>query len=93
MFAEWIHKEYNRRVHDDTARRWLVKLGFSRVHHQKGVNFDGHDRDDVVQYTNKYLVKMAEFDLKSITYDNIPQLSTDEKPLIRVVHDECTLLC
>ena len=50
MFAEWIAAEYNVNVHEETARRWLQKLGFSRMHHQKGVYFDGHDQEDVVTY-------------------------------------------
>ena len=37
MFAEWIDNEYGKRLRDETARRWLAKLGFCRVHHQKGV--------------------------------------------------------
>jgi len=37
MFAEWLDKEYNTKIHEEMARRWLSELGFSRVHHQKGV--------------------------------------------------------
>ena len=54
MFADWIDEEYGQRIHDDTARRWMISLGFSRVHHQKGVYFDGHDRDDVVVNRNNF---------------------------------------
>ena len=50
MFADWVEAEYNRVVHETTARRWLHCLGFNRIHHQKGVYFDGHDRKDVVVY-------------------------------------------
>ena len=76
-------------IHDSTARRWLFKLGFSRIHHQKGVYFDGHDRDDVVKYRNTFLEKMGELDNKSLTR-NRPELGAGERPLIRVVHDEST---
>ena len=48
MFTDWVDAEYNTKVHESTAYRWLQQLGFCRVHHQKGVYFDGHDRDDVV---------------------------------------------
>ena len=68
----------------------MITLGFSRVHHQKGVYFYGHDRDDVVMYRNSFLKTMEELDKRSITCDsNTPQLASGEKPLIRVVHDEC----
>ena len=91
MFMEWIKKEYNIKIHESTACRWLQKLGFSRVHHQKGIYFDGHDRDDVVAYRNKYLNEMSNLDSKSLTcFDDVPQLEVGEKPLIRVTHDECT---
>ena len=91
MFAEWIHSEYGVQVHDSTAFRWLIDLGFSQVHHQKGVYFDGHDREDVVLYRNHFLKTMEELDKKSITcYSSTPELAPGEKPLIRVVHDECS---
>ena len=78
MFADWIESEYGRRVHDDTARRWLGKLGFARVHHQKGVYFDGHDRDDVVMYRDEFLATMLQLDHKSLTcYNTIPREGTD----------------
>ena len=67
-FAAWIDTSYNAKVHAETACRWLYDLGFARVHHQKGVYFDGHDRSDVVQYRNDFLATMEELDKKSITY-------------------------
>ena len=48
MFAEWIHREYDTKIQDRTAHRWLAKLGFSQLQHQKGVYFNGHERADVV---------------------------------------------
>ena len=66
-------------------------LGFNRLHHQKGVYFDGHDREDVVQYRNDFLSKMNDLDEKSVACDGLPpQLGEGEKLLIRVVHDEST---
>ena len=89
-FALWVEKEYQSKVHTETARRWLYNLGFGRVHHQKGVYFDGHDRSDVVQYRNDFLATMKELDKKSITYDGVRPELEGELPLIRVVHDEST---
>lgn len=42
MFANWIKKEYGL----ESARSWLHSLGF---HYQKGIYFDGHECEDVVQ--------------------------------------------
>ena len=89
-FASWVEKEYQSKVHTETARRWLYNLGFARVHHQKGVYFDGHDRSDVVQYRNDSLAIMKELDKKSIKYDGLRPELEGELPLIRVVHDEST---
>ena len=79
MFTEWIEREYKVKVHNETARRWLSKLGFSRVHHQKGVYFDGHDR----VYRNEFIAKMTELDKISITDENrAPEVPAGEKPLM-----------
>ena len=48
----------------------MTTLGFSRVQHQKGVYFDGHDREDVVLYRNIFLTTMEDLDKKSLTCDN-----------------------
>ena len=91
MFADWVKAEYREVVHETTARHWLHHLGFSRIHHQKGVYFDGHDREDVVAYREEFLKMMDELDRKSLTCtSNVPTLFTGEKPLIRVAHDKCT---
>ena len=91
MFMKWIHTEYGTKIHDSTACCWLQELGFSRVHHQKGVYFDGHDRDDVVRYRQVYLQKLEDLYRKSLTcFGNAPLLALGEKPLILVTHDECT---
>ena len=87
-FREWIGTTYQTKVHEETARRWLDILGLSQVHYQKGVYFNGHDRDDVVQYRKDFLAKLERLDEKSVKFDNIvPQLEAEEKPLIRVLHD------
>ena len=91
VFVKWVASKYNTQIHKETARRWVHELGFARVHHQKGVYFDGHDREDVVCYRNAFLASMEMFDKRSITFDgNLPDLVNGEKPLIRVVHDEST---
>ena len=40
-FAEWIQSKYGVGICERTARRWLNKLKFSQMQHQKGVYFDG----------------------------------------------------
>ena len=84
MSADWVEAEYNQVVHETTARCWLHRLGFNRIHHQKGVYFDGHDREDVVAYREEFLKMMDDLDRKSFTCTgNVPTLSPAEKPLIQ----------
>ena len=40
--------------------KWLGMLGFTRMHHQKGVYFDGHNRSDVVEYRKSFLTELHE---------------------------------
>ena len=51
-FTAWIERTYGHTVGRETARRWLIILGFGQLHHQKGVYFDGHNRPDVVEHRN-----------------------------------------
>ena len=63
-------EEYNTKIHENTARHWLQKLGYSRAHHKKSIYFDGHDHDDVVAYRPAYLSKMNDIESKSLTCFN-----------------------
>jgi hypothetical protein len=50
-------------ISEQTARRWLVKLGWRHTVIRRGVHMDGHERDDVVKYRNEvYLPAMQKFE-------------------------------
>ncbi len=51
MFCSWIDNKHE--LSKETARKWLHILGFKQLNHQKGVYFDGHERDDV---ENNFLI-------------------------------------
>ena len=55
MFAVWVN---DLNISEETARLWLHSLGFGCTHHQKGVYFDGHERQDVVQYRSEFLTNL-----------------------------------
>ena len=55
MFCKWVSDSFSVEISCETARRWLHYLGFDMSNHQKGVFFDGHDRDGVVTYRKKLL--------------------------------------
>jgi hypothetical protein len=46
-------------ISENCARRWLVKLGYELKEVRKGMYVDGHEREDVVEYQNKFLVDVA----------------------------------
>jgi hypothetical protein len=47
-------------ISESTARRWLTKLGYELKEVKKGIYIDGHEREDVVAYWNKFLKEFAE---------------------------------
>jgi len=78
-----------------TARRWLVKLGWTRTILRKGVYMDGHEHADVVEYREKiFLPTMKEFEHRMARYEGAelkriePTLQPGEKELITKFHDE-----
>ena len=91
-FAEWVNTTYSNNAHPETTHRWLYELGFSRVHHQKGVYFDGHDRSDV-QYRNQFLATMKELDKRTTTFNgSVPDLQEGQRLLILLYSRRCLML-
>ena len=57
-------------ISEQTARRWLIKLGWRRTVVRKGVYMDGHEREDVVEYRNKvFLPALKEFEKHMAKYE------------------------
>ena len=84
MFRDWVNREFSETV---TARTWLHRLGFS---HHKGVYFDGHERDDVVEYRRTFVDALNEIDDRCIYKGHDPRLQIGQKPLIMIHHDKST---
>ena len=78
-----------------TAIRWLNILGYLFQQHRQSIYYDGHERDDVVEYHKKFLEEMFEHEkymskYKGETMDRIySNLPEGEKEQIFVTHDEC----
>jgi hypothetical protein len=70
-------------------------LGFFNQQQKQGVYFDGHERDDVVEYRKKFLEEVAKYEPYIANYEGetmdkiLPNLQTDKKEHILVTHDEC----
>ena len=67
-FGTWVNVEllpkshlppgFPRSITPRTARKWLHDLGFTPKQYKKGLYFDGHEREDVVEYCRVYLRKI-----------------------------------
>ena len=90
-FCKWINRTYDCLVSSETARRWLHILGFKQINHQKGVYFDGHEREDVVEYRQKFTDRLHDLNRRCDYDGHVPNLAEGEKPLIIIHHDESTL--
>ena len=91
MFCQWVKESFSVDICTETARCWLHHLGFNISNHQKGVFFDGHEREDVVVYRSDFLEKLAKLDETTITpAQQSPCVADGEQLYIRVVHDEST---
>ncbi|KAH9014353.1 hypothetical protein EDB83DRAFT_2529312 [Lactarius deliciosus] len=83
-----------------TARHWLHKEGFKYMAHKKGLYFDGHEREDVIDYRqNVFLPLMQEYTKRLVFFevgntekegklDPPPNLLTQK--LVLLAHDEMT---
>jgi hypothetical protein len=83
-----------------TATRWMRCLGFNIEKASKGWFSDGHERDDVVQYREEFLVKFAAYQARMSKYEGkdmdiavSPTLAPGEKEIVVVTHDESTFYC
>lgn len=65
VFRDWILENFDVEVCIETARLYLYRLDFNILDHQKGVFFDGHDCEDVVQYRMNLLTQLDILDKKT----------------------------
>jgi len=83
-----------------TARRWLNMLGFTWKDVKKGVFFDGHEREDVVEYRKQFLHTMEEMLLYIVEFNEDGTMKPKQypedcsvggpqrRPIIMITHDE-----
>ena len=91
-------------IRSRTARKWFNRLGYKWKEVQKGVFFDGHEREDVVDYRElfldnmkallPYLVEFKEdgFILPKEYSKDCAMGKSDQKPIILITHDKNTFL-
>ena len=89
QLATWIKEKYMVEVCTSTVSNWLHDLGFSFTKISKGVYFDGHERDDVVEDRQAYLNQLQMYAPRMWT-SHSPAPNPSCRPVIRVFHDEST---
>jgi hypothetical protein len=88
-------------ISKSTACRWLGKLGWRHGRHQNGMYFDGHEREDVVEYRKGFVRRFKEYERRFHTWDDegneLPRPSGFHVPgavgrfrLVLITHDEST---
>jgi len=91
-----VRKKYRMKkgISEQTARKWLQRMGFRWTLDPKGQYVDGHERPDVVDYRQKvYISRMLLADPRLRTYSKMGEENTPEERdgVRRVViwyHDE-----
>ena len=83
------------RIKQNTARKWMIKLGFVKQSRKNGVYYDGHDRPDVQHYLHEtYLPAFEAIETRRRVYvgDDMDVVILPEdksQPEIRIAfHDE-----
>ncbi|GES84847.1 hypothetical protein GLOIN_2v1785920 [Rhizophagus clarus] len=76
-------------------RWWLNVLGFFYQQQKQGVNFDKHERDNVVKYRKMFLNEMAKYEPYMSSYERetmdqvLLNLQSSKKEHILIIYDEC----
>ncbi|GBB88135.1 hypothetical protein RclHR1_14660006 [Rhizophagus clarus] len=95
LFSQLGIDESKKSISIKTSCVWLKKLGLIPQSRKKGIYFDGHEREDVVEYRKEFLDKiliyekfMPTFEGKNIEQKN-PVLLPNEKLHILITYDKC----
>src|SRR6266498_1216446 len=78
-----------------TARIWLKKIGLVPQSRKKGIYFDGHEREDVLEYHKTFLEEMKKLEQFMPTFvgDEMIQInseiSANQQLHILITYDEC----
>lgn len=90
-FVLWVVEKWEVKVCEETARVWLHDMGFSYRQFSKGIYFDGHEREDVVQHRKDYLAILTSLHHRMLCTppSQLPPTSTPP-PIIQIFHDEST---
>ncbi|KAF0741541.1 hypothetical protein Ae201684P_017549 [Aphanomyces euteiches] len=81
-------------VSENTARRYMLAIGYKYDVWKQDVYYDGHEREDVVTYRDQFCLKWLHFFERMNTYDGddmidlILRLNRFDSEVVWVTHDE-----
>jgi len=87
------------KIHENTCRAYLERLGYTLSAVKKDVYVDGHERQDVKDYRKEWVKRMLQFEKRmdpgmfSLEGEKGKEQEEEEEPrgrlMIQVTHDEC----
>src|SRR6266496_2947668 len=95
LFSHLGIEESKKSISIKTSCVLLKKLGLVPQSRKKGIYFDGHEREDVIEYRKEFLDKMLIWEKFMPTFEGEnmeqkdPILLLNEKLHILITHDEC----
>ena len=101
-FCQWVNDDllpnetlepgFPRKVAIETARKWMIELGFNVVWKKKGTFVDGHERDDGHNQsdTRRHTVKYSIISLRKLI---IPALETVTLETFRTLSGRSDIIC
>lgn len=89
QLVTWLKETHKVEVCISTVSNWLHDMGFTYKQHSKGVYFDGHEREDVVEDRKAYLAVLQSYNPR-LWISHSPAPNPSCRPVIRVFHDEST---
>jgi hypothetical protein len=78
LLANWLSDNDREPFTEDTARRWLHKLGYSVHSYRKGLYKDGHDDPDAIAHRKWFLREMLKHDRLHVV--PLPEYDQDNNP-------------
>ena len=82
-------------IHETTCGHYLEALGFTLSEHKKDVYIDGHEREDVREYRERWIGRMLGLEKSMSLFEGEelkevePALEEGEKKVVQITHDEC----
>jgi len=96
LFPKMTGSTKRETISETTCRTYMMEWGFSYSAYSKDVYYDGHEREDVIEYRKGWVNRMLDLEKRMDIFEGeemkivAPALGDDEKKVVQITHDECT---